>query len=102
MRYTKLNKLSTGASKIIVKDDTFNPPAEILDDKFEKVSKSIEVLYEGALIVGTKKLLKWEMAKNMMRPKSDYTKVKMNYSIVAPRIYKGRIESLVGTNNWFC
>jgi hypothetical protein len=35
------------------------------------------------------------MAKNMMRPKSDYTKVKMNYSIVAPRIYNGRIESLV-------
>jgi len=92
----KVKQTSTGASKIIIKDDTFNPPAEILDDKFEKVSKSIEVLYEGALIVGTKKLLKWEMAKNMMRPKSDYTKVKMNYSIVAPRIYKGRIESLVG------
>ena len=31
----------------------------------------------------------------MIRPKSDYTKVKMNYSIVAPRMYKGRIESLV-------
>ena len=35
------------------------------------------------------------MAKNMMRPKSDFTKVKMNYSIVAPRMYEGRIESLV-------
>jgi hypothetical protein len=35
------------------------------------------------------------MAKNMIRPKSDFTKVKMNYSIVAPRIYKGKIESLV-------
>jgi len=46
--------------------------------------------------MGTKKLLKWEMAKNMMRPKSDFTKVKMNYAIVAPRMYKGRIESLVG------
>jgi hypothetical protein len=31
----------------------------------------------------------------MIRPKSDYTKVKMNYSIVAPRMYKGRIESIV-------
>tara|TARA_R100001369_G_scaffold75585_1_gene104528 strand:- start:252 stop:1523 length:1272 start_codon:yes stop_codon:yes gene_type:complete len=31
----------------------------------------------------------------MMRPKSDYTKVKMNYSIVAPRMYEGRIDSLV-------
>ena len=35
------------------------------------------------------------MAKNMMRPKSDDTKVKMNYSMVAPRMYQGRIESLV-------
>tara|TARA_R110000822_G_scaffold12013_1_gene43380 strand:- start:334 stop:1623 length:1290 start_codon:yes stop_codon:yes gene_type:complete len=32
----------------------------------------------------------------MMRPKSDFTKVKMNYSIVAPRMYNGKIESLVG------
>ena len=35
------------------------------------------------------------MSKNMMRPKSDFTKVKMNYSIVAPRMYKGKIDSLV-------
>jgi hypothetical protein len=47
------------------------------------------------MILGTDKLLKWEMAKNMMRPKSDYTKVKMNYSIVAPRMYNGKIDSLV-------
>jgi hypothetical protein len=40
-------------------------------------------------------LLKWELCKNMMRPKSDANKVKMNYSIVAPRMYQGRIESLV-------
>ena len=31
----------------------------------------------------------------MMRPKSDFTKVKMNYSIVAPRMYDGKIDSLV-------
>ena len=89
----KVKKTASGGSKIIPKDDTFNPPHE--DERFKKLSKSIEVLYDGALILGTKKLLKWELAKNMMRPKSDYTKVKMNYSIVAPRIYKGKIESLV-------
>jgi hypothetical protein len=91
----KVKTTATGASKVIIKDDTFNPPAEILDENFEKVSRSIEVLYEGALIIGTDKLLKWDMAKNMMRPKSDNTKVKMNYSIVAPRMYNGKIESLV-------
>ena len=47
------------------------------------------------MILGTDKLLKWEMSKNMMRPKSDFTKVKMNYAIVAPRMYNGRIDSLV-------
>jgi hypothetical protein len=31
----------------------------------------------------------------MMRTKSDFNKVKMNYTLVAPRMYEGRIESLV-------
>ena len=45
---------------------------------------------------GAKKAIeKWQLAENMLRPKSDFTKVKMNYSIVAPRMYQGRIESLV-------
>jgi len=92
----KLKQTGSGAVKVIIKDDTFNPPIEVLDSNFEKISRSIEVLYEGVLILGTKKLLKWEMATNMMRPKSDNSKVKMNYAIVAPRMYRGRIESLVG------
>ena len=91
----KVKETATGASKVIIKDDQFNPPNELLEERFGKMSQQIEVLYEGALVLGTKQLLKWELAKNMMRPKSDYTKVKMNYSIVAPRMYKGRIESLV-------
>ena len=91
----KVKELATGASKIIPKDDQFNPPEEILKEhNIEKLSQSLEVLYEGVKILGGK-VLKWELAKNMIRPKSDYTKVKMNYSIVAPRMYKGRIESLV-------
>jgi len=90
----KIKETSTGADKIIPKDDSFNPP-ENMEGGFSRVLRSIECLYEGAMILGTNKLLKWEMANNMMRPKSDYTKVKMNYSIVAPRMYNGKIESLV-------
>ena len=90
----KLKEGPTGGEKVLEKDDTFNPP-EGMEGEFSKLMRSIETLYEGAYILGTKKLLKWEMAKNMMRPKSDYSKVKMNYSIVAPRMYEGRIESLV-------
>tara|TARA_R110002110_G_scaffold7656_1_gene38893 strand:+ start:996 stop:3413 length:2418 start_codon:yes stop_codon:yes gene_type:complete len=91
----KVKETSTGLQKLIEKDDSFNPPVgEEL--AFQKIGRKIECLYEGALVLGTKKLLKWEKAKNMMRPKSDFTKVTMNYSITAPRMYEGRIESLVG------
>jgi hypothetical protein len=90
----KVKETGTGSMKIIEKDDSFNPP-ENVEFNYSKLQRSIETLYEGALIVGTNKLLKWEMSSNMMRPKSDFTKVKMNYSIVAPRMYNGKIESLV-------
>ena len=91
----KVKQNNAGGEKAIQKDDTFNPPQN-LDGDYSKLERSIECLYEGAIILGSNKLLKWEMAKNMMRPKSDFTKVKMNYAICAPRIYNGNIESLVG------
>ena len=90
----KIKETGTGADKIIPKDDSFNPP-ENKEGGYTRILRSIECLYDGAMILGTDKLLKWEMAKNMMRPKSDFTKVKMNYAIVAPRIYNGKIDSLV-------
>ena len=79
-----------------MRDDQFDPPVEVLEARFGKLERVLEVLYEGVMVLGTDKVLKWELAKNMVRPKSDYTKVLMNYSIVAPRMYKGKIESLVG------
>ena len=90
----KVKETGSGADKIIPRDDQYNPP-EDKEGGYGRVLRSIECLYEGAMILGTDKLLKWEMAKNMMRPKSDFTKVKMNYSIVAPRMYNGKIDSLV-------
>jgi hypothetical protein len=91
----KVKEIGSGADKIIPKDDAFNPPGD-MEGGYGKIFRSIECLYDGALIIGTNKLLKWEMARNMLRPKSDFTKVKMNYAIVAPRMYNGKIESLVG------
>ena len=91
----KVKETGTGADKIIAKDDSFNPP-EGKEGGYSRLLRSIECLYDGAMILGTDKLLKWEMARNMLRPKSDFTKVKMNYAIVAPRMYNGKIESLVG------
>jgi len=88
----KIKQTDQGLLKAIEKPDTFNPPE---NDMFERVSRSIEVLYSGAKVLGTDTMLKWELAENMSRPYSDTTKVEMNYAICAPRIYKGRIESLV-------
>jgi len=88
----KIKESASGADKAIEKDDSFEAQNT---ENFSKESRKIECLYEGALILGTKKLIKWEMSKNMMRPKSDFTKVKMNYAITAPRMYEGRIDSLV-------
>jgi len=90
----KIKKTASGADKAIPKSDQFNPPKDSRA-LFSKESRSIEVVYDGAFVLGTKHLLKWEIAKNMVRPKSDTTKVMLNYNVVAPRIYKGRIESLV-------
>ena len=90
----KVKETATGADKIIPKDDSFNPP-ESMEGEYSKMLRSIECIYDGAMVLGTNKLLKWEMARNMLRPKSDFTKVKMNYTIVAPRMYKGKIDSLV-------
>ncbi len=91
----KVKETASGAEKIILRDDTFDPPINEMTGNFGKISRSLEVLYEGVLILGTDYLLRWELAKNMMRPKSDYSKVKMNYAINAPRMYKGKIDSLV-------
>jgi hypothetical protein len=88
----KIKQTDQGLIKAIEKPDTFNPPE---NDNFERVSRSIEVLYSGAKVVGTDTMLKWELAENMSRPMSDTTKVEMNYAICAPRMYKGRIDSIV-------
>jgi len=90
----KIKETSTGASKAIKKDDTFDPPKDSRS-RFEKSSRTIEVIYEGAKIIGTNKLLKWQLAENMTRPKSNTVKAQFSYNIVAPRIYKGKVESLV-------
>jgi len=93
--YKKKN-LDNGNFKIIDKEDTFNPPQEMMDDgNFEKIEKTIDVWYDGVMVMGTKIMLKWELSRNMVRPKSASQYAIPNYIAVAPRMYKGAIESLV-------
>ena len=88
----KIKQTDQGLEKALEKPGDFNPPE---NENFERVHRAIEVLYSGAKILGQEKMLKWQLAENMTRPYSDQTKVQMNYSISAPRMYKGRIESVV-------
>ena len=90
-------KQTAGGNYITVeKDDEFNPPPEMMEEgKFEKVEKKIDVWYDGVMVMGTNIVLKWELAKNMVRPKSASQHAMPNYVAVAPRMYKGNIESLV-------
>lgn len=92
----KRKKLENGGTRMIEKDDTFNPPLEMMEENnFEKVEKIIDVWYEGVLVMGTNYLLKWELAENMVRPKSSSQHAIPNYVACAPRMYKGVIESLL-------
>jgi len=88
----KIKETEQGLVKAIEKPDTFNPPQT---EMFERVGRTIEVLYKGVKVLGTDIMLKWELAENMTRPFADTTKVEMNYALCAPRMYKGRINSIV-------
>ena len=88
----KIKETPYGLQKALEKQDTFNPPES---DSFNKVQRSIEVLYTGAKILGFDDMLEWKVSENMTRPFANATKVNMNYNICAPRMYKGRIESTV-------
>ena len=90
----KIKETGSGGDKAIEKTDAFNPPVD-KEGGYSRLQRSVECVFEGAMILGTDKLIKWNKAENMMRSKSDFNKVKMNYSLVAPRMYEGRIESIV-------
>ena len=92
----KKKHLDNGGFKIIEKDDTFNPPEEMMEEgRFEKIEKTIDVWYDGVMVMGTNIMLKWALSKNMVRPKSASQHAIPNYIAVAPKLYKGNIESLV-------
>ena len=92
----KRKKLADGSYKTVEKDDQFNPPQEMMEEgKFEKVTKRIDVWYDGVMVMGTNIILQWKLSENMVRPKSSNQFAMPNYIASAPRMYKGSLESLV-------
>jgi hypothetical protein len=91
----KKKKLDGGGSRVIEKDENFNPPLEMMEEgNFEKIEKTIDVWYDGIMVMGTNILIQWKMSENMVRPKSASQHALPNYVACAPRMYKGVIESL--------
>jgi hypothetical protein len=88
----KIKQTDNGLEKALEKPDTFNPEP---NDNFQRVARKIEVLYEGVKVLGNNELIKWELSENMTRPFADNTKVEMSYAMCAPRMYKGKVESIV-------
>ena len=92
----KKKSLDNGGTRMIEKDENFNPPQEMMEDgKFEKVTKTIDVWYSGVMVLGTNKIIQWKLEENMVRPKSSSQHAMSNFVACAPRMYKGKIESLV-------
>ena len=88
----KIKKTDYGLEKSLMKEGSYSPPKS---DYYEIADRTIEVLYTGAKVLGYEKMLEWKLAENMTRPESNSTKVCMNYSLCAPKMYQGKIESLV-------
>jgi hypothetical protein len=83
---------ATGERKIMKGDFNWKPNASA---DFKDLYIEEEVLFEGVYVLGTGILLKWEVAENMVRPKSNKQKVMDQYIGVAPNMERGYIDSPV-------
>ena len=90
----KIKETGTGGKKAVKRDDSFNPPKD-KRSHFERVAEANEVIYEGMYILGSKEVISWKRAENMVKPDSNANQVLMNYVVSASKYYKGRTESLV-------
>ena len=85
--------LANGGERIIEKNDQFNPPEEN-QEYFVKLDKKEECWYSGVLVLGSDKILKWELERNMVKPNSDIQKSYPVWIAEAPSVYRGRIDSI--------
>ena len=86
--------LKNGGERVIKKSDTFRPIIGE-DDNFGMIESIKDVWYEGVLVLGSNKLLKWNLLKNMVRPQAATQNALPNYIVCAPNMYNGVIESIV-------
>ena len=91
-------KIKNGETiKLIEKDESWDPDMQSVNeaDDFEVVEKVVEVWYDGIKVAGTDIMLKWELQENMVRPEAATQKAIPRYIGCAPRMYKGKIISIL-------
>ena len=91
----KIREKKNGMKSAVKRKDLEAP--KTADAMFEKSERIEEVIYEGIKILGSSDdlLLKWELQKNMIRPKYSTAEVVMPYVMVAPNMHRGRLDSMV-------
>ncbi len=90
----KKKYMGNGGFKMIKKSSDFDK-VNNQHDGYDVAKKVIEVWYEGMLILGTNKLVKYNLCENMVRPKGYLNRTVPNYIMYAPEIYQNRTKSLV-------
>lgn len=93
-KFKKIKEKATG-EKIVSDASPFFDVTKVKKEDYKRVSKVEEIIFEGAYVLGTDIMLKWEVMQNMTRPKSNIQKVLDQYIMIAPDKEKGYIDSLV-------
>lgn len=88
-KYTK-----NGGFKMTKKESTFDKKNKDYTG-YDVVKKTIDVWYEGVLILGTDFIFDYGLCENMIRPQGHLNKTIPNYILYAPEIYQNRTKSLV-------
>ena len=94
-RFNKIKEKATGEKIVSPADPIFDESKIAKTDKYKRVSKVEEILFEGSYVLGADILLTWQVAENMARPKSNKQKVCDQYIMIAPNREKGDIDSLI-------
>jgi len=94
-RFNKIKEKATGEKIVSPADPIFDESKIAKTDKYKRVSKVEEILFEGSYVLGADILLTWQVAENMARPKSNKQKVCDQYIMIAPNREKGYIDSLI-------
>jgi hypothetical protein len=89
----KKKYMSNGGFKMTKKESTFNKGKYA--EGFDAVKKTIDVWYEGTIVLGTEFIFNYGLCKNMIRPEGLLNITIPNFIFFAPELYQNRTRSTV-------